>query len=175
MPRWKTLLRYDLPLHFVLLLTNWLPDNVVFLRLRGALARLFLGKCGKDLRLGRNITFYNPSKIEFGDHVYAAYGCIFLAGEEIISLGGEVFLGPYCVFASDNHTRKNGSFRYGSTQSAPIHVGSGSWLGARVTVTAGSVIGQGALVGAGSVVTSKIPDNVLAGGVPAKVIKPLTE
>ncbi len=71
---WR-LLRYDLPLHFVLRLTNWLPDNVMFIRLRGRLARPFFKSCGTRLGLGRNITFYNPSKIEIGEDVYIGYGC----------------------------------------------------------------------------------------------------
>lgn len=175
MGRWRTLLRYDWPLHFVLLLTNWLPDNVIFLRLRGFWATPFLGKCGVDLRLGRNISFYNPSKIEIGAHVYLAYGCVFLAGAQPIILGDEVILGPYCVLASDNHTRQENSFRYGIPESAPVIVGRGVWLGAHVVVTAGSKIQSGALIAAGAVVTENIPDNALAGGVPAHVIKTFVE
>ena len=175
MTRWQTILRYDWPLHFILLLTNWLPDNVVFLRLRGFLARPFLGKCGSDLRLGRNISLYNPSKIEFGAHVYLAYGCVFLAGSQTISLDNEVVIGPYCVLASENHTRKKDSFRYGIPQSATVFIGRGSWLGAHVVVTAGSNIGQGTLVAAGAVVTGVVPANILAGGVPAKIIKRFVE
>ena len=86
------LLRYEWPLHVVLLLTNWLPDNVIFLRLRGLLASFFLGECGDDLRLGRNVTFYNPSKIRIGSHVYLAYGCLCLAGDQPISIGDEVII-----------------------------------------------------------------------------------
>jgi hypothetical protein len=59
-------------LHFVLLVTNWLPDNVVFLRFRGFLAGFFLNGSCKNLRLGRNVTFYNPSKIFISDNVYIA-------------------------------------------------------------------------------------------------------
>ncbi len=175
MARWRTILRYDWPLHFVLLLTNWLPDNTVFLRLRGSLARLFLGKCGTDLRLGRNTSFYNPSKIEIGSHVYLAFGCVLLAGTQPISVGDEVVMGPYCVLASENHTRQNGSFRYGYPQPGVIVVGRGSWLGAHVVVTSGSKIGLGALVAAGAVVAGTLPDNVLAGGIPAHIIKALVE
>jgi acetyltransferase-like isoleucine patch superfamily enzyme len=128
-----------------------------------------------DLRLGRNISFYNPSKIEIGAHVYIAYGCVFLAGANSISLGDEVIMGPYCVLAAENHTRQKGSFRYGFSQSAAIVVDRGSWLGAHVIVTAGSKIGQGALIAAGTVVTEDIPNDALAGGVPARVIKTFVE
>ena len=169
------LLRYDWPLHFVLLLTNWLPDNVVFLRLRGLLASFFLGSCGNNLRLGRNITFYNPSRIHIGENVYIAFGCWFMAGEEI-SIGNEVLFGPYCVVVSSNHRRaENGSFRYGIPDKRPIYIGDGSWMAAMVTITAGSMIGKGSLVAAGSVVSGTVPSDVMAGGVPARVIKSLEQ
>ncbi|PJE80920.1 Galactoside O-acetyltransferase [invertebrate metagenome] len=47
------------------------------------------------------------------------------------------------------------------------------WLGAGVTVTAGVRIGEGTVVATGSVVTHDLPSGVLAGGMPARVIRPL--
>jgi len=44
-----------------------------------------------------------------------------------------------------------------------------------VIVLGGVTIGNGSVIAAGSVVTKSIPENVLAGGVPAKVIRPLEE
>lgn len=165
------LFRHDLPLHFVLLFTNWLPDNVPFLKLRGWLASHFLGSCGSGLELGRNITFYNPSQIHIGNNVYIAYGCWFMA-EEAIRLEDEVLFGPFCVIVSSNHTRgRNGSFRFTAPDSAPIHVGFGSWIAAHVTLTAGAIVGHGSLIAAGAVVTMTIPNASLAAGQPAKVLK----
>lgn len=106
------LFRYDWPLHLVLFLTNWLPDNVIFLRLRGYLARPFFKECGGDLRLGRNVSFYNPSNIVFGSNIYIAYGCWFSAGDRI-EVEDEVLFDPYVCVASSNHTRLGGSYRYG--------------------------------------------------------------
>jgi len=40
-----------------------------------------------------------------------------------------------------------------------------------VSVMPGVTIGDGSVVGAGSVVTKDIPENVLAAGVPCKVIR----
>lgn len=164
------LLRYDWPLHFVLLLTNWLPDNVIFLRMRGSLAKYFLGSCGKNLRLGRNICFYNPRDIFIGRDVYIAYGCWFMAGGRII-IDDEVLFGPYCVVVSSNHTRNEHSYRYGAHSHSPIRIGRGCWIAAHVTLVAGSCIDKGTLVAAGSTVTGTIPANVLVGGLPARVLK----
>lgn len=170
MHRLVELIRYDWPMHFLLLVTNWLPDNVIFLRLRGFLVKPFLGKCGKDLRLGRNVTFYNPLNIEIKNNVYISYGCLLMAIDQII-IEDQVMFGPYCVVTSGNHSSVKGSYRYGPIVLAPIRIGAGSWIGSHVVVTAGSVIGENTVVGAGAVVSKEIPSNVIAGGIPAKKIK----
>jgi acetyltransferase-like isoleucine patch superfamily enzyme len=168
------LLRYDWPAHFVLLLTNWLPDNVPFLAFRGALLRPFLASCGKDLRLGRNVTFYNPSAVRLGRDVYIAYGTWFMAGA-VIEVGNEVLFGPYCVIVSSEHSREGRSFRFGKGRTAPIVIHDGCWLAAHVTVTAGVTIGASSIAAAGAVVTEDVPEGTIVGGVPARVIRHLAE
>ncbi|TCS42378.1 acyltransferase [Reinekea marinisedimentorum] len=49
------------------------------------------------------------------------------------------------------------------------------WLATGVTVIAGVTIGENSIIAAGSVVTKDIPANVVAGGVPAKVLRPITK
>lgn len=165
--------RYDWPLHFVLVLANWLPDNVLFLRFRGWLVRPFLGSCGCDLRIGRNVSFYNPRRVSLGSHVYIANGCVFLAVEEI-KVGDEVILGPYVVFAAGNHGRAGDSYRFGASVREPISVGRGTWIAAHVAVLAGATIGEGCLVAANAaVLRGKYPDHTLLAGVPAEVKKSL--
>jgi acetyltransferase-like isoleucine patch superfamily enzyme len=55
----------------------------------------------------------------------------------------------------------------------PTRIGRGVWLGARVMVMKGVTIGDNTVVAANSVVTKDLPSNVLAGGIPAKVIRPI--
>ena len=162
-------LRYDWPLHFMLLFTNWLPDNVFFLRVRGVLVRLFFGKCGHDLRVGRNVLIHNPELINLGDHVYIAYGSSVM-GNDLIRIEDEVLLSPYCVIVSGNHSTLNGSYRYGPALVAPIVIGKGSWIASHVVVTAGCTIAENCLIAANAVVTQNIPANVIAGGIPARII-----
>ena len=160
-------LRYDWPLHFVLLLTNWLPDNVLFLRLRGWLAHWFFGGCGENLRLGRNINFYNPSTVFLGSDVYISYGCFILSIGEI-TIGDEVLFGPYVVLSAGDHTRKDGSYRYGIKTESIITIGDGSWIGSHASILGSSTIGKGSIVGAQScVIKGNYQDNILLAGVPA--------
>lgn len=54
-----------------------------------------------------------------------------------------------------------------------VTVGSYSQLGANCTILPNIKIGKNVIIGAGSVVTKDIPDNCIALGIPAKVIKEL--
>lgn len=157
-------------MHFVLLLTNWLPDNVIFIRLRGFLASPFFKSCGKKLGIGRNVVFYDPSKISFGSYVYIAYNCWFAAAEEIV-VEDEVLFGPGIIVTSTNHDRQNGSYRFGSGIDKPILIKKGSWIGGNSTITAGSVVGSGSIVGANTVVSGVVNDNVLFAGNPGRQVK----
>lgn len=52
-----------------------------------------------------------------------------------------------------------------------VHIGEGSFIGAGAIVIPGKKVGAWSIVGAGSVVIDNIPDNVVAVGNPARVIK----
>ncbi len=54
---------------------------------------------------------------------------------------------------------------------APVRIGPGSWLGARVTVLKGAEIGARSVVAAHSVVRDKTPDLCVLAGIPAKVVR----
>lgn len=53
----------------------------------------------------------------------------------------------------------------------PVKIGDNVWIGNNVIILKGVTIGNGSVIAAGSVVNKNIPDNCLAGGVPAKVIR----
>ena len=167
------LIRYDWPMHLVYLLTNWLPDNVVFIRLRGGMARPFFKKCGKRLGIGRNVCFYNPSSIEIGDDVYVAYGC-WISGP--LTIEDQVLLGPYCVVAPGNHTISNGSFRFANNTDGRITLKFGSWMAAQSLVVGdNSVLGSGSVLAANSTLTSIGEDMSVYAGSPAKKVKSLNK
>jgi acetyltransferase-like isoleucine patch superfamily enzyme len=164
------LLRYDIPMHFILLLTNWLPDNVIFIRLRGSLARPFFKHCGKRLGIGRNVVFYNPSNISIGNDVYIAYGNWFSSSFGVI-IEDEVLFGPYNVIATANHTKLDSSFRFGPPVGGSIVFKKGCWIGANCTITSNVIIGKGSVVGANTVVKKDVPPNTVFTGVSGTIKK----
>ena len=88
-------------------------------------------------------------------------------------IGEGALLGHNVVLATLNHgkapSRRHDLFP------APIHIGKNAWIGSNATITAGVTIGENAIVAAGAVVTHDVPDNAIVGGVPAKIIKFVSE
>ena len=85
-----------------------------------------------------------------------------------IYIGDDVFIGHNVVLATLDHEidpDKRGIVP------APIRIGNKVWIGSGAIITKGVTIGDGSIVAAGAVVTKDVPDRVIVGGVPAKVIK----
>jgi acetyltransferase-like isoleucine patch superfamily enzyme len=53
----------------------------------------------------------------------------------------------------------------------PVKIEDNVWIGENVSVLPGVLIGKGSIIGANSVVTKNIPPEVIAAGVPAKILK----
>ena len=90
-----------------------------------------------------------------------------------IRIGDRVRIGHNVTLLTVDHQVGSGEMRSGKTKYGPIEIGDGAWLASRVVVLPGVRIGAGAIVAAGSVVTRDVPDNTLAIGVPARVVRNL--
>jgi len=100
--------------------------------------------------------------IRVGSHFIFNYGAS-LASDASVTLGDRVTLGPYaraCDFEGEP-----------SGDPARIVLEEDVWLTIRVHVQKGVHIGAGTIVTAGSVVTTDLPGGVIAGGVPARVVR----
>jgi len=151
--------------------TSALPDFRVVQRLRGRLVKPCFRSCGKNLMLGRDVTFAYTTHADIGNDVWIAKGA-WVMGYGGVRLDDEAMLGPYTVLAAGVHTAENGSYRFAPGRSAPIVIGRGAWTGAHAVITPGVTIGRGAAVAAGTVVTGDVPDDCTVTGVPGRVVKP---
>ncbi len=157
-------------LTMVVSLTGFLPDLIPILRFRGFLVRWCFKSCGKNFQIAGGVRITFSTRVEIGDDVYIAPAC-WIQGIGGIKLGEGVMLGPYTVLSSTNHTKLNGSYRYGPGIRKPIELKDGAWTGALSVITAGTTVGNGAAVAAGSVVTKDVPAHSIVGGVPARILK----
>ncbi len=111
------------------------------------------------------------ARLEIGDDTFVNNGTT-LSASLHIRIGDRVNIAPHCTLIdNDFHGTDR---RDGPPKVAPIVLEDDVWLGTHVTVLKGVTIGKGAVIAAGAVVTRDVPPGVLAGGVPAKVIRRLT-
>ena len=90
-----------------------------------------------------------------------------------IHIGRGVEIAPNCAFyAYDHGLAPDRPIREQPLETkGDIVIEDHAWLGVGVIVLSGVRIGKGAVIGAGSVVNKDIPDNAIAVGNPARVIK----
>lgn len=106
-----------------------------------------------------------------GDNVYFNVNCVVLDGAKV-TIGSNVFFAPGVQIYTANHPLDAESRR--TVENAlPITIGDDCWIGGNAIILPGLTIGKGCVIGAGSVITKNIPDNSLAVGNPAKVIRKL--
>tara|TARA_R110000823_G_scaffold28045_55_gene81610 strand:+ start:6246 stop:6812 length:567 start_codon:yes stop_codon:yes gene_type:complete len=132
--------------------------------------KVTLGKCGKRVFFDYNVYIKYPWMVYMGDNVAVNRGVQFFPGFHggyKIIIGNDVYLAPNVSFFASGHDLTSLTHLVG----ADIEIGDSVWIGANVTVLPGVTIKEGSVIGAGSIVTSNIPANSLAFGVPAKVIK----
>lgn len=90
-----------------------------------------------------------------------------------ITIGDDVLLGHNVVLATLNHDPVVA--RRSSMLPAPIVIGDKVWIGANATVLPGVTIGKGAIVAAGAVVHRDVPPFTVVGGVPARILRELSQ
>ena len=125
--------------------------------------------------------------IHIGKNFFSNNNCVMMDNGEI-RIGDNVMLAPNVTITTVNHPLIAEQRRVFSTRDsfhphkkgnletiAPVIIGDDVWIGTGSIILPGVTIGSGTTIGAGSVVTHDIPSNVLAYGVPCKVIREITE
>lgn len=141
---------------------------------RKTLLTEILGSCGENILIEPPFKFDFGSYIHIGDNFFANFDCIINDVCEI-RIGNNCMLGPRVTICAATHpidakTRISG-LEYGKK----ILIGNNVWIGAHAVINPGVTIGNNVIVASGAVVTKDVPDNVIVGGVPAKIVKYLEE
>ena len=117
---------------------------------------------------GTYISASNNAKVRIGENSYLSQE-IKINSRHGVTIGKNVLIGyqvmmmdyeAHTIFYNDKSNRESG-----------IVIGDNVWIGVRVMILKGVTIGSGSIIGANSCVVSDIPENCIAVGSPAKVVR----
>lgn len=140
-------------------------------------ARLFIPEnivLGDDVYIGHDtiLKAYFDKELIVGKGTWIGPQCFIYASGGVI-IGENVGIGPGVKIMSSAHVTKQlpGPILHRPIEHSQVVLGDGCDIGAGSIILMGVHIGKGVQIGAGAVVTRNIPDNAIAAGVPAKVLK----
>ena len=106
-------------------------------------------------------------------------GTSITARSKTIRIGSGTMVAPnVTIMDSDFHALwppESRAYNPAFETDADVIIGKNVWIGSQCIIKKGVSIGDNSVIAAGSVVTGYIPANVLAGGVPARVIRKLLQ
>lgn len=117
---------------------------------------------------------FGGGHVHFGSHIYANFN-LTMVDDTHIYVGDYTMFGPNVTVATAGHPILPELRRQGYQYNAPVHIGENCWIGAGVLIMPGVTIGDNSVIGAGSVVTKDIPSDVVAIGVPCRVLREINE
>ena len=153
----------------------------------------------RDVHLGPGVRITDPARVLIGEKANISRGvkieCLTMSGQAeagMVVIGDRVFIGERSTIICNaritigrltmiGHGVSILDFNHGTSRDVPmrdqlgttaeVSIGEDCWLGANAIVLPGVTVGDGTVVAAGSVVTQTLPANVIAAGVPARILR----
>lgn len=135
-----------------------------------ALLGQLLGAVGEGCWIEPPLYVNWGSRIALGDHVYANTG-LTVIDDTFVTIGSHVMLGPRVTISAASHPVDPELRRQAYQYDLPVVLEENVWVGAGATILPGVTIGKNSVIGAGSVVDRDIPPDVVAAGVPCRVLR----
>jgi acetyltransferase-like isoleucine patch superfamily enzyme len=116
--------------------------------------------------------FGNGNEITIGSHTLISGGVRFIThGGTSIKIGEKCQIADLVdIRTTDSHSILNAEGERINPDES-IEIGDRVWIAREVMILKGTVIGSDSVIGARSVVTKKVPSNVVAVGIPARVVR----
>lgn len=112
--------------------------------------------------------------IQTGTNVYFNFNSVVL-DVCTVTIGSNVMFGPNVQIYTATHPLSASERRKGLESGQPVTIGDDCWIGGSAVICPGVQIGRRCVIGAGAVVTNDVPDDSVAAGNPARIIKKLSD
>lgn len=178
--------KYDKIINFIIKLSKYVPTNFylfllkVMMPFKSNLA-IFIRyiclkncakSCGDNVAIFSNVYLLNIENLEIGNNVSVHPMCYINAGGSI-KIGDDVSIAHGSSILSEEHIYsdikiniKDQGVEYKETI-----IENNVWIGSGTRILGGTYIKSGSIVAAGAVVKNIIENDVVVGGVPAKILK----
>lgn len=123
-------------------------------------------KIARNVHIHMGTQFFKPAGVEIGEGTVIGQNA-FLDGRDKLVIGRNVDIASDVMIYNSEHDINSEDFQ---AVNGMVEIGDYVFIGPRAIILQGVKIGRGAVVAAGAVVTKDVPDFVIVGGVPAKVI-----
>lgn len=157
-------------LHFRIYLFNAIFTKIPFNFIRMFFARFYM-KIGKNSFVSMNVKILkleiDRKKIQIGNN------CMINPGVLLDGRIGKIVIGDNVDIARDVYiytAQHDPHCDYHSIKSGDVIINDYVWIASRVTILPNVVLGKGCVIACGAVVTKDVPENKIAGGIPAKEI-----
>lgn len=142
------------------------------LALRYAILKAITKKIGDNVSVHENVYIFSPENLDIGDNVSIHPMC-YIDATGGISIGNDVSIAHMVTVMSTTHLFDDTTIpiKDQGCESKRTVIENNVWIGAKTTVLYGVKISQDSILGANSVVNKDVPENVIVGGIPAKIIK----
>jgi maltose O-acetyltransferase len=137
---------------------------------RTDLLKQLFGSTGETLVIEPNFRCDYGSNIHVGENFFANFDCTFLDVCEI-RVGDNCFIAPGVHIYTATHPLNPQERISGLEYGKPVIIGNNVWIGGNAVINPGVHIGDNVVVASGAVVTKNVPNSVVVGGNPAKIIK----
>lgn len=149
-------------------LCRWVP-GYIGIGIRYILLKRLCQQCGKNIAIFPSVHFHIGKNLIMGNHIsirehtYIDGDSLEIGDNVMIAHGSSVITGTH-LYDQELPMRDTLEVRH-------VKIGNNVWIGAGVRIISGTTISDNVVIGANAVVTKDIASNVIAVGIPAKVIK----
>ena len=137
---------------------------------RREMLQQILGACDEHVFINQPFYCDYGKHIRVGKRFFANFHFTVL-DEAPVTIGDDAFIGPNVSIYTACHSIEPSERNTRMEWAKPVRIGNNCWIGGSVTILPGVSIGNNCTIGAGSVVVHDIPDNSIAVGNPARVVK----